>query len=128
MGKEYSSNDPQEGPRFDQVNGTGKVPGDQPESLLNEVLENTIPSETEPLDPKELAALQEIARQYAGQPLWLDPIGKALVESLLKIRMPAGVQSLTSEMAEGIAEAMFEAPEVKARLDNLWKQLCESVR
>lgn len=126
MGKEFSENESEA--HFESSNDSQNSSDGPPESLLNEVLENTIPTESEPLAPEELAAMQTIARQFSGQPLWLEPIGVALVESLLKLRMPAGVQSMTPEMAQSIAEAMFESPECKARLDNLWNQLCESVR
>lgn len=103
-------------------------PEPSPDSLLDEVLENTVPSQDEPLAPEELAALQEVARQHPDAPLALEPMGVALIESLLKLRLPDRAKSMTGEMAQSIATAMFDSPETEARLRNLWDQLRESVR
>lgn len=129
MGKDFSGNEPQAETQYEQSNNDDVSQDNSPnESLLDEVLANTIPTESEPLSPAELAALQSVAREHLNEPLELDPVGIELIDSLLELRMPAGVESLKPEMAESIATVMFESPEFKARLTDLWDQLCESVR
>ena len=98
------------------------------DSLLDEVLQYTLPNESEPLSPAEMSALEKVARQYDGLEFAIEPIGVALVESLLKLRLPKGVSHLTTEMAKDISEALFDAPQVRDRLTRLWDQLCESIR
>lgn len=131
MGKDFQSgNDRPAETQYesstDDVAASSETP-DQ-ESLLDEVLQHTLPNESEPLSPAELSALIEVARQYHGSEFAIEPMGVALVESLLKLRLPKGITHLNAEMAHDVADALFNAPEARDRLSRLWDQLCESVR
>jgi hypothetical protein len=130
MGKDYQSDDRPAETQYESPAEGAPRPSDQtpPDSLLEEVLQHTIPAESEPLSEDELSALQDVARRHASAPFACDPTGVALIECLLQLRLPIGVREITPEMPRDIAEAIFDAPEARHRLSQLWDQLCESVR
>jgi hypothetical protein len=130
MGKDYQSGDRPAETHYESRPESAPPISDEaaPDSLLDEVLQHTIPTNSEPLSGDELVALQDVARQYDGIEFGLEPIGVALVDCLLQLRLPSGVRDVTPDMSHSIATAIFEAPEALSRLTKLWNQLCESVR
>jgi hypothetical protein len=50
-----------------------------------------------------------------------------LIAAMIRLRFPTMKSSeVHVEMSRQIAEAMFEAPDVHARLEGLWLKLCGS--
>jgi hypothetical protein len=130
MGKDYQSGDRAAETHYESQRESKPQTSNEsaPDSLLDEVLQHTIPTNSEPLSGDELVALQDVARNYVGTEFTLEPIGVALVDCLLQLRLPSGVREMTPDMSHSIAAAIFDAPEALSRLTKLWKQLCESVR
>jgi len=98
-------------------------------SMLDDVVAQTSEqlAAVEELEPAVRAALAAVARQYAGQPLTLDPAGVALVEALLRAQFPvlSARQALLTSTARAVAESLLADPGARPRLELLWAQLGE---
>jgi hypothetical protein len=96
------------------------------ESLLSRVLEETIGEDAGPIAPEEMETLRAVARRYHQEPFGLDPVGIALVESLLSLRLPHFQPKETKwhDIARQIATAFFESPPARSRLERFWKRQC----
>ena len=105
--------------------------GDVPNPLLEQVMSETASQLAEPaqLDPRVRAALVEVARRFAGQPLVLDPTGVALLEALLAAEFPlfAARPALLANAAQQVAAALLADPGSHRRLEHLWQTLAEEV-
>jgi hypothetical protein len=103
---------------------------DQPqtESLLRQVLDETIAESAEPLAPAELEALRDVARRHQRDAFEIEPVGVALVESILTLRVPEyqTAEKKWRDMSRQIAEILFDSPAAVARLERLWNRLCAS--
>ena len=103
--------------------------GDVPNPLLDQVMSETAAQLAEPeqLDPKVRAALVEVARRFAGQPLELDPTGVALLEALLAAEFPlfASRPALLANAARQVAQALLADPGSHRRIEHLWQTLSE---
>jgi hypothetical protein len=95
-------------------------------SLLGQVLEETIGEDSGPMLPEEMETLQAVASRLHRKPFGLDPVGIALVESLLALRLPEFQpnEAKWHNMARQIATAFFESPSAHARLERFWKRQC----
>jgi hypothetical protein len=98
-------------------------------SMLDDVVAQTSEQLATPedLEPGVREALVAVARQYAGQPLTLDPAGVALVEALLRAQFPllAARQALLAQTARAVAESLLADPDARPRVAHLWAQLGE---
>jgi hypothetical protein len=102
---------------------------DEPNPFLDQVMSETASQLAEPaqLDPHVRAALVEVARRFAGQPLVLDPTGVALLEALLAAEFPLFAErpALLTSAARQVAEALLTDPGSHRRLEHLWQTLAE---
>jgi hypothetical protein len=98
------------------------------ESLLRQVLDETIAESAEPLAPPELEALRDVARRHHRDAFEVDPVGVALVESILTLRVPEyqTTEKKWRDMSRQIAVVFFDSPAAVARLERLWNRLCAS--
>jgi hypothetical protein len=114
-------------PRRDSSDNEGH--GDVPNPFLDQVMSETASQLAEPaqLDPQVRAALVEVARRFAGQPLVLDPTGVALLEALLAAEFPLFAErpALLANAARQVAEALLTDPGSHRRLEHLWQTLSE---
>lgn len=98
--------------------------------VLEEVLKQTATLYSlEPTsEPADLEPLKEVARQFAGHPLELEPVGVELIFAALKHRMSRGFASdgEIRTIAERVARTLFENPEAHERLSALWVRLSAS--
>ena len=110
--------------------GTDDASTQQPptESLLRQVLDETIADSAEPLAPAELEALRDVARRHHRDAFEVEPVGVALVASILTLRVPEyqATEQKWRDMSQQIAAAFFESPAAHARLQRLWNRLCAS--
>ncbi len=99
--------------------------------LLNQVMSQTLASltSTRELNPQVFAALLEVARHYAGEPLSLDPVAIALVGASLQVQFPAlaSRESLSRRMNIWVAESILDDPAARHRLAELWARLGEAL-
>lgn len=106
---------------------TGDSSARQPPSasLLRQVLDETIAESEEPLAPAELEALRDVARRHPNAAFEVEPVGVALVESILTLRVPEyqATERKWRDMSQQIAAAFFESPAAHARLQRLWNRL-----
>lgn len=123
-GRQSFSSDGSDGSREKSV-GDSATPSDP---LLDAVVQQTLSGSSE-LNAEDLAALQEVAARHPGAPLDLNPVGIELVERLLQKRLPVvrAATPLSREMAETIARTLLDHPVIRPRLEDLWRQLGESV-
>lgn len=103
--------------------------GDAPNPFLDQVMSETASQLAEPeqLDPRVRAALVEVARRFAGQPLELDPTGVALLEALLSAEFPLFAErpALLAKAARQVAQALLADPSSHRRIEHLWQTLSE---
>jgi hypothetical protein len=113
------------------ASGHDAAPESPGRSMLDDVVAQTSEQLTAPeeLEPAVRAALAAVARQYAGQPLTLDPAGVALVEALLRAQFPllATRQALLANTARTVAESLLTDPDARPRVEHLWAQLGEEI-
>lgn len=108
--------------------GSPSAPDPSP-SMLDDVVAQTSERLATPqeLSAAVRAALVEVARRYAGQPLTLDPAGIALVEALLSAEFAIFAERppLLARTARAVAQSLLNDPEARLRLEHLWAQLGE---
>nr|MBL7038366.1 hypothetical protein [Pirellulaceae bacterium] len=96
--------------------------------LMDQVLQETLAATDAdtPLDPSELEALIDVARQHSGQTL--ASVVVELVEAVLATRF-GGISDggdRWRSMASAIAETLMDDPASRDRLESLWARLCEA--
>ena len=100
-----------------------------PPDMLREVVAETSArlATPEQLDPALRAALLEVARRFAGQPMTVDPAGTALLEAVLRIQLPvlAERQGLLNRTARVVATSLLADPQARLRVEHLWATLAE---
>jgi hypothetical protein len=98
-------------------------------ALLERVVAETTSQLAGPLehDANLWPALLQVAERYAGQPMTLEPVGVALLESLLGPSFPvlAARPALLSKAARTVAQTLLADPAARRRLENLWHELSE---
>jgi hypothetical protein len=100
--------------------------------MLESVIDATLVAGDEPLSANELESFRTVARRHSQRPLVEDPILVELVDAILAIRFPAQRARLDASqwwsMCHDVAQSLWSAPAVQARIIHFWSQLCESVR
>ena len=117
-------------------NGASETPYDSPaelpasadKALLQRILEQTMADDAEPLAPAELDTLKAVARRHRHEAFELEPIGVALVDSMLSLRLAQydSKEEKWRGMSQQVATAFFESSQARQRLKRLWDRLCES--
>ena len=126
-----SASDPQRGQHrpHREVTAANDSAGDLPPDMLREVVAETSAQLATPeeLDPALKAALLEVARRFAGQPMTVDPAGTALLEAVLRFQLPALAdrQALLGRTARVVATSLLADPEARLRVEHLWAKLAE---
>jgi hypothetical protein len=129
----HSSNQQSQSIEFEATEATTSPPAEgnsaEQQSLLENVLNETVAGGT-PLSSDEWNSLCSVAREYRGTPLDIQPVGLALVSSLLRLRFRCAAANPLEwrEMTERIAEALFESPHARLRLEQFWRKLGEATR
>ncbi|QDU31152.1 hypothetical protein ETAA8_63050 [Anatilimnocola aggregata] len=105
--------------------------GAEPE-FLSQVMNQTLAglTSTRELNPKLDAALLDVARQYPGESLSLDPVAIELIAASLRVQFPAIAQRepLLRRMSLWVAESVLADPAARHRLAELWARLGEAVQ
>jgi len=82
-----------------------------------------------PTDPALHAVMLEVARQFAGQPMTVEPTGTALLGAILRHQFPL-LQSrprLLDQAALTVAESLLNDPTARQRVEYLWAKLAEEI-
>jgi hypothetical protein len=99
--------------------------------MLSEIVAETAASLARPevIDPALRATLVEVARQFSGQPMTLDPTGTALLSAVLRERFAvlATRPELLSRTARAVAGSLLADPAARLRVEHLWATLAEEV-
>lgn len=79
------------------------------------------------LEPRQIEALKEVARRHPGAKLVLDPIAVELVLAVVGVQFGAlaVAASVWQEAAWQIAQALWEDPVARPRLEALWGHLAD---
>lgn len=106
--------------------------GDEVSSdMLSEIVAQTASDLVQPkeVDPALRAAMVEVARQFAGQPMTVDPAGTALVEAVLRVQFSllAARPALLSRTARAVAGSLLADPAARLSIEHLWATLGEEV-
>jgi hypothetical protein len=103
----------------------------QSPELLEQVLAATLQltGPDEPLQPEEMRTLVALAKQRKQESLSVDTVME-LVQSVLRLRFRRLVNSTGQweEMTRQIAQTLFEDPQAKSQLENLWTRLREAAK
>jgi hypothetical protein len=103
--------------------------GEMPPDVLREIVAETSArlAKPEEIDPALRAALVEVARRFAGQPMTLDPAATALLEAVLRLQFPALAQrpALLTQTARTVASSLLADPAARLRVEHLWGTLAE---
>jgi hypothetical protein len=103
--------------------------GDLPGDVLREIVDQTASSMERPqeIDPAVKAAMLDVARRYAGQPMVLDAAGTALLEAMLRVQfsMLADRPALLTRTARTVAGSLLADPAARTRVEHLWAKLAE---
>jgi hypothetical protein len=107
----------------------GAASSDLEPDMLREIVAHTASSLAKPreIDPAIKAAMIEVARTYAGQPMTVDPAGAALLEAVLRIQFPALAERppLLARTARTVANSLLADPAARLRVEHLWATLAE---
>jgi len=102
---------------------------DLPPDVLSEIVSQTASSLAAPqqIDPALKAAMTNVARTFAGQPMTVDPAGTALLEAILRIQFPALAERppLLARTARTVATSLLADPAARLRVEHLWATLAE---
>ena len=120
-----------------QAGAAESMPTDQRASddvssdMLSQIVAETAANLAHPeeIDTKLRVALVEVAREFAGQPLTLDPAGTALLAAVLRDRFAvlAARPELLSRTARVVAGSLLADPAARLRVEHLWATLAEEV-
>lgn len=112
--------------------GEQSPPDELTDSLLGRMLSAANEQIADPheVDAAVTAAMEDVARRHAGQPLELEPVGIELIEALLVAQFPlfASRDTLRARAAKAIAQSLLADPTARVRLENLWASLGERVK
>lgn len=99
-------------------------------SILEDVLRETIASDADLIQPEQMEALRDVARRHATASFEIDPIGVGLAEAILitNYKDLCVSDEKWRAMSLHVAESLFEADNIRQRVRDFWRQLCESVR
>ena len=101
-----------------------------PDVLANIVAETAAQlASSSPTDPALQAAMLDVARQFAGQPITVEPAGVALIAAVLQNQFPflAERPTLLARAARTVAESLLSDPTACRRVEHLWATLSEEV-
>jgi hypothetical protein len=102
---------------------------DLPPDVLSEIVAQTASNLAAPqkIDPALQAALIDVARTFAGQPMTVDPAGTALLEAVLRLEFPALAERppLLTRTARTVATSLLADPAARLRVEHLWATLAE---
>jgi hypothetical protein len=100
-----------------------------PPALLDQIVSETKKRLTaeQQIDATLRSALSQVARQYANQPLRLQPVGVALLEAMLAPSFPVLAErpALLARTAQVVAQTLLNDPAARLRLEHLWATLLE---
>ena len=106
-------------------------PNEPSGDVLREIVRQTAESLAAPeqVDPELRAAMLEVARRYAGEPMTVDPAGAALLEAVLRRQLPALAERppLLARTARVVAMSLLADPAARLRVEHLWATLTEDV-
>jgi hypothetical protein len=70
-----------------------------------------------------------VAREYAGQPMTVEPAGTALLAAILKHQFSFLVNrpALLNRAAKTVAESLLADLTARRRLEHLWAKLAEEI-
>ena len=95
--------------------------------VLEDVIKQTasLYSFETPTDPADLAPLREVAASLRGKEFGLDPVVLELVRAMLRKQLHGLWKSeqQLGEVANRVAESLFDNPESNERLGKLWDRL-----
>jgi hypothetical protein len=99
--------------------------------MLRDIVAQTASHLAKPqeVDPAVKAAMFEVARRFAGQPMTVDPVGAALLEAVLRTKYAilASRPALLARTARAVAETLLTDPEARLRVEHLWAVLAEEI-
>jgi hypothetical protein len=109
----------------------GKSATELPPDVLADIVAETTAqlAPSTPTDPALQAALLDVARQFAGQAMTVEPTGVAFMAAVLRTQFPL-LQSrpqLLARVAEMVAESLLSDPTARQRIEYLWAKLSEEV-
>ena len=97
--------------------------------VLREIVAQTASNLAAPekIDPALKAAMVQVARQYAGQPVVVDGAGTALLEAVLRVQVPPLAQRprLLARTARAVVTSLLADPAARLRVEHLWALLAE---
>lgn len=97
---------------------------------LNEILDAMVHASgaegESPVSDRQLQQqLQDVAAEYAGQPLTLNPAVTSMIEIIAK-RFGALTENQRSRMVTDVARTLYDDSGSRNRLERLWKTLQEA--
>jgi hypothetical protein len=117
-----------------EVNREGAAPehaGELAADMLSEIVAETAAqlAAFEPPDPALHAAMVAVAREYAGQPMTVEPAGTALLAVVLQHQFSflAGRPALLNRAAKTVAESLLADLTARRRVEHVWAKLLEEV-
>ena len=97
-----------------------------PADVLEDVVRQTLAGQQPgSVGAEEIEALQQIAKQYGGVPLELQPVAGELVTALLKLRFRSlGLSDeVWQNVGRRVAGTLLDDPVAGDRFRQLWRQL-----
>jgi len=116
--------------RHDEPHADDRSPGPElPPDVLSEIVAQTASNlaSAQKIDPTLHAAIVEVARRFAGQPMTVEPAGTALLEAVLRIEFPTLAERppLLTHTARTVATSLLADPAARLRVEHLWATLAE---
>ena len=128
-----SGQDAQREPKAEDrtLEAAGKSATELPADVLADIVAETAAqfSPSTPTDPALQAALLDVAREFAGQAMTVEPTGVAFMAAVLRTQFPL-LQSrpqLLSRVAECVAQSLLSDPTARQRVEYFWAKLSEEV-
>jgi hypothetical protein len=114
-----------------KTGAAGKPTSELPPDVLADIVAATAAQLSSPAstDPKVHAAMREVARQFAGQPMTAEPTGAALLAAILQHQFPLLKQRprLLERTAVTVAQSLLDDPSARQRVEYLWAKLAEEI-
>jgi hypothetical protein len=109
----------------------GKSETELPPDVLADVMAETAAqlAPSTPTDPALQAALLDVARQFTGQAMTVEPTGAAFMAAVLRAQFPLlnSRPQLLARVAETVAHSLLSDPTARQRIEYLWAKLSEEV-